>query len=324
MSSIRRLAIAIILTLFALSLSPAVAIAEGQKAVLITGASSGLGREMAEMMAAQGHFVYAGARKQADIDALNAIDNIQAVKLDVTDQAQIDAAVKTINEAGRGLYGLINNAGVAVLGPLIEVDEEDFAFQIDVNVTGVYRVTKAFAPMVMESKGRICTVSSIAGVLASEMFGPYSMSKHSMEAFGDSLQAELSRFGVHVCLIEPGTYRSEIGNNMVDRMKRRQQDHTDTMFKEEYAARIKFLTEDLAKSGDPREVAEATMHAMFDPNPKHRYMVVPNQEQADWTIRQQIREMVQFNMGQQYSYSREQLITMLDEVMAEQTGAAAP
>jgi len=86
-----------------------------QKAILITGASTGIGRSMAELMASEGHFVYAGARKDKDMEELNAIENIMAIRLDVTDQPQIDSAVKTIEAEGRGLYGLINNAGVGVI-----------------------------------------------------------------------------------------------------------------------------------------------------------------------------------------------------------------
>jgi NADP-dependent 3-hydroxy acid dehydrogenase YdfG len=93
-----------------------------QKTVLVTGASSALGRATAEMMAARGYFVYAGARKDADLAELDAIENIRAIRLDVNQQEQIDAAVKTIREAGRGLYGLVNNAGVAVLSPLCAAD----------------------------------------------------------------------------------------------------------------------------------------------------------------------------------------------------------
>jgi NADP-dependent 3-hydroxy acid dehydrogenase YdfG len=93
-----------------------------QRAVLVTGASSGIGRRIAEDFAGKGYFVYAGARKQADIDALNQIRNIQAVRLDVTIQDEIDSAVATVRNGGKGLYGLINNAGVYVGGPLIEVD----------------------------------------------------------------------------------------------------------------------------------------------------------------------------------------------------------
>ena len=149
-----------------------------QKAILITGASTGIGRSMAELMASEGHFVYAGARKDKDMEELNAIENIMAIRLDVTDQPQIDAAVKTIEAEGRGLYGLINNAGVGVIYPLIEVPESEFDFQMDVNLYGPYRVTKAFAPMIIESKGRISTTGSISGILSGPLFGVYSMSKH--------------------------------------------------------------------------------------------------------------------------------------------------
>jgi NAD(P)-dependent dehydrogenase (short-subunit alcohol dehydrogenase family) len=155
-----------------------VALAEsdsGQKAVLVTGASSGLGRNMTEMMAANGYFVYAGARKDKDIGELNAIENVQAVRLDVTKQDEIDAAVQTITDAGRGLYGLVNNAGVLVLNPLIETDEQEFNWQMDVNVYGPYRVTRAFAPLIIESKGRVAIIGSIAGTLSSATRGPCSM-----------------------------------------------------------------------------------------------------------------------------------------------------
>ena len=112
-----------------------------QKAVLVTGASTGIGRKIAENLAASGHFVYAGARKQKDLDALNAIENIQAIRLDVTIQAEIDAAVQTVRDGGRGLHGLINNAGIFIGGPLIEVDVDELHWLMDVNVYGVYRVT---------------------------------------------------------------------------------------------------------------------------------------------------------------------------------------
>lgn len=288
----------------------------GQKAVLITGASSGLGRAMAEMMASRGYFVYAGARKDKDMQELNAIENMQAVRLDVTKQDQIDAAVKTISDAGRGLYGLVNNAGVAVLMPLVEIDEDDFHFQMNVNVYGPYRVTRAFAPLIVESKGRISTVGSIAGTLSSATWGPYSMSKHAMEAFNDALADEMKRYDVKVSLIEPGTYQSKIGTSAVNRMKQREQKFDDSDFKAEMDQGVEFLTTMLAQSGDPGEVAETVMHAMFDENPKPRYMIVPNQEQAHWTINRAIERLVEQNNDQRFSYSREELIEMLDKAMA--------
>jgi NAD(P)-dependent dehydrogenase (short-subunit alcohol dehydrogenase family) len=285
-----------------------------QKAVLITGASTGLGRAMAELLASKGHFVYAGARKDQDIAELSAIENIQGIRLDVTVQSDIDAAVKTITEAGRGLYGLVNNAGVGVIYPLIEVDEEEFNFQMDVNLYGPYRVTRAFAPLIIESKGRITTTGSISGILSATLFGPYSMSKHAMEAFTDSLAKEMARFDVKVSIIEPGNYDSKIGENVLKRMKARNFNPENSLYREEFAEMLAYLS-DITSGADPIEVAQAAQHALFDPNPKRRYLVVPNQEEAGWTINKQIEELAQLNQGHKYSYTRDQLVEMLDAAL---------
>lgn len=286
-----------------------------QKAVLITGASTGLGRAMAELMASKGHFVYAGARKDKDMAELNAIKNIHAVRLDVTDQDQVDAALKTITEAGRGLYGLINNAGVGILYPLTTVPMSELEWLMDVNLYGPVRVTSAFAPLIIESKGRISTTGSISGILSGKMYGPYSMSKHAMEAFTDSLAVEMEPLGVQVSIIDPGGYESNIGNNVINRMQKQGYDQDDSPYKDIYD-RMKSRVESNDPSGDPMEVANAALHAMFAPKPKRRYLVVPNQEQAGWTIAKAVEELVQLNMEHDYSYSREALIEMLDKAMA--------
>jgi len=287
----------------------------GQKAILVTGASTGIGRHIAETLAAEGHFVYAGARKQKDLDALSAIDNIQGIRLDVTVQEEIDAAVATITDAGRGLYGLINNAGVAVIAPLVEVDEEDMQFQMDVNLFGPYRVTKAFAPLIIESKGRITTTGSISGILSGFFAGPYSMSKHAIEAYTDSLAREMENFGVQVSVVEPGNYNSVIFDTLLKRMERRGQTPEGSMYQEDLE---KFMegASDRPKDKEPDEVSAAFLHALFDPDPKRRYMVVPNARQAEITIKKAIEELVQLNEKQQYSYNRDALIAMLDEAMA--------
>lgn len=286
-----------------------------QKAILVTGASTGIGRHIAETLAAEGHFVYAGARKQKDMDALSAIENIQGIKLDVTVQEEIDAAVATISSAGRGLYGLINNAGVAVIGPMIEVDEEDMQFQMDVNLFGPYRVTKAFAPLIIESKGRITTTGSISGILSGRFAGPYSMSKHAIEAFTDSLAREMEKFGVQVSVVEPGDYNSVIFDTLLKRMERRGQTQDESLYQEEFEKLLQGAS-DRPKDKEPDEVSAAFLHALFDPDPKRRYMVVPNENQAEITIKKAIEEMVQLNEKQLYSYDREALIALLDEALA--------
>jgi len=308
----------IFLTIAVMTIGPIHAEAENsgeQKAVLITGASTGLGRAMAELMASKGHFVYAGARKDKDMDELNAIENIQAIRLDVTDQTQIDAAVKTITEADRGLYGLINNAGVAVVYALAEAPDSEMEWLMDVNLYGPFRVTKAFAPLIIESKGRISTTGSISGILSGPAFGPYSMSKHAMEAFADSLGREMDSAGVHVSIIEPGNYTSDIGKNVLARMKKNGYDKEGSPFKTTYDRVSGWESE--AGNGDPMEVAQAALHAMFDENPKRRYLVVPNQEQAGWTIKKAIQELAQLNQDHTYSYSRDDLVKMLDEALLE-------
>ncbi len=292
----------------------------GQKAVLITGANSGLGRVMAETLAAKGYFVYAGARKDADLAELDAIENIQAVRLDVNQQDQIDAAVKTIREAGRGLYGLVNNAGVAVLSPLIEIDEEDFHYQMNANIYGVYRVTRAFAPLIIESKGRIAVMGSISGTLSDATWGPYSMTKHAMEAFADALADEMKQFGVSVSLIQPGAYRSNIGRSALERMEQQNQSAADSQFEKQMSEGINWLNRFEKDHGDPAEVAAVVMKSLFDDRPKPRYLVVPTQEQAYWTINRAIERMVEQNSDQKFSYSRAELIEMLDAALAKRAG----
>jgi NAD(P)-dependent dehydrogenase (short-subunit alcohol dehydrogenase family) len=191
--------------------------AQTPRAVLVTGASSGIGRKVTERLASNGYFVYAGARSQKDLDELNTIKNVQAVRLDVTSPTDISAAVATVAKGGRGLYGVVNNAGVLVIAPLIEADEKDLDFIFGVNMYGPYRITKAFASMLLEAKGRVVNISSLNGIVAQPIIGAYSMSKHAVEAYGDALAGELGRFGVRVSLIEPGNYGTEIGKNTLSR-----------------------------------------------------------------------------------------------------------
>jgi NAD(P)-dependent dehydrogenase (short-subunit alcohol dehydrogenase family) len=312
----KKLLTALCVLLSVTQMQGAIAQDDSQKAVLITGASTGIGRNMAETLAREGYFVYAGARKQADIDALSAIDNIEGIRLDVTVQEEIDAAVDHVRSEGRGLYGLVNNAGVAVIWPLAEVDEEDMQFQMDVNVFGPYRVTKAFAPLIIESTGRITTTGSISGILAGTLSGPYAMSKHAIEAFTDSLASEMAKFDVAVSVIEPGNYGSAIVDNLARRMERRGQSLAGSMFEEEMNEMIEGF-ENYTEAKPPDEVSAALLEFLTDDNPKIRYMVVPNEGQARRTIQQALREMTQLNEGQQYSYSRDELVAMLDEILGE-------
>jgi short-subunit dehydrogenase len=180
---------------------------------------------------------------------------------------------------------------------------------MQVNAYGPYRVTKAFLPLMTASKGRIVTISSISGILSSPNLGVYSMSKHAVEAFGDSLARQLEAQGVASILVEPGNYNSQIGATAEKRMGQAD-------------SRIS----DRSRYKEPDEVADAVEQALSEASPKHRYMVVPSAEEADITIRQAIRELVQLNEGQPYTYSRDALVGLLDEALktARPATPAAP
>ena len=287
-----------------------------QKAVLVTGATSGIGLRIAERLASEGYFVYAGARKQVDIDRLNMIDNVEAVRLDVTVQDDIDAAVKHISEAGRGLWGLVNNAGVFIGGPVTEVSIEETMWLFDVNVFGVYRVTQAFAPLIIESQGRITTISSISGIGSGLFFSQYSMSKHAMEAFTDSLALEMERFGVGVSAIEPGNYDSKIVETAWQRMQDKGYIDEDSPYAEDLRELMEWPA-DRSIYKEPDDVADAAMHAMFSDKPKRRYLTVPNVEEARWAIGSMIRELAELNDWQAYSFTQDELVAMLEEAIED-------
>ena len=307
----------ILLTLLAFaSAAPAQQATGGQRAVLVTGANSGIGRKITEVLASQGTFVYAGARRAEDIAALSKIPNVQGVRLDVTAPAEIAAAVETIRRGGRGLYGVVNNAGVAVVGPLIQMEDKELTSLFEVNTYGPYRIVRAFAPLLIESKGRVVTISSISGILSGPFLGAYSMSKHAIEAFGDALGAEMGRLGVRSSLVEPGNYRSEIGRNTSAQaaaaMARAVGGPFEQPMRGMQAAMARYDS-----YPEPDDVAKAVAHALFDANPRMRYMVVPEARQAEVTIRKAIDELVQLNAGHQFTYDRETLVKMVDEALAK-------
>lgn len=296
---------------------------QNQKAVLITGASSGIGRATAEKLAAEGYFVYAGARKAADIDELNEIDGIMGVRLDVTVQKDIDDAVTLVESEGRGLWGIVNNAGINIIDPLIEADESDLDFLFDVNVYGVFRITKAFAPLVIEAKGRIVNISSISGVLSGGLpgYGMYTMSKHAVEAYTDQLAFEMARLGVKVSAVEPGNYRSNIGASRCKRMIANSGDKAYVYFSEVMQGYLDSCKEYIAEGGvsdgtRPDRVVDAVQHALFDDAPKEHYLVVSEQFEAMITIGKALEELLHLNQDHEHSYTREQLIEMMDEEWA--------
>lgn len=286
-----------------------------QQAVLVTGASTGIGRAIAEKLAAEGYLVFAGARKQADLNALNAIDNIRAVRLDVTVDEEIEAAVEVVRAEGRGLYGLVNNAGVLITGPLAEAEIDKVRWLFDVNVYGVMRVTRAFAPLIIESQGRIINMGSISGNLAPEFLGPYSMSKHAIEAYSDSLGAGMQRFGVNVSVVAPGDYTSEIWNSDMAKARMSGVVAADSPYYEDYQGWMDLVANLEAKS--PIEVADTTLRALTDETPSRRYLIVPNEMEMGWVMGAAVKRLAELNAKHDYSYSDEELTAMLEEALEQ-------
>jgi NAD(P)-dependent dehydrogenase (short-subunit alcohol dehydrogenase family) len=182
--------------------------------VLVTGASKGIGRATASLLAGVGYRVFAGVRTAADGEALRAetSDRLIPVLLDVTDTSQIRAAYDLVqHEVGDGgLQGVVNNAGIVVAGPLEGMPLDDIRHQMEVNLIGPLAVIQTFLSLVRHGAGRIVNVSSINGRIAVPFVGPYAASKFALEAASDALRMELRRWGIPVIVIEPGAIDTPI------------------------------------------------------------------------------------------------------------------
>lgn len=284
------------------------------KAVLVTGASSGIGFQIAETLSRNGFYVYAGARKAEDLQMLDAMENVSAVRLDVTVDDDIDAAVDFVEKQGRGLWGIVNNAGVARYSPLLSGPESDIRFTFDVNVFGPFRINQAFLPMLLESNGRTAIIGSISGFIPTDRDGGYAASKFAVEGYTDSLAMELASTAVHVGIVEPGAYKTQIRDKYVAQALTVEGENALVIDDETRKTLTDFAASNESMK-DPLEVAQAVLHLMSSDAPKKRYMVTPNAEQAAMTIRVAIERILQLNEGQPYTYSRDELVALLDELL---------
>ena len=284
------------------------------KAVLVTGASSGIGLRIAETLSSNGFYVYAGARKAADLERLDALENVSSIRLDVTLDEDIEAAVDFVEKQGRGLWGIVNNAGVARYSPLQNGPESDIRFTFDVNVFGPFRINQAFLPMLLESNGRTSIIGSINGFIPNDSDGGYAASKFAVEGYTDSLAMELANTGVHVAIVEPGAYKSRIRDKYVEKALAVEAEG-DSVIEDETRKTLKEFAASNEAMKDPLEVAQAVLHLMSSDAPKKRYLVTPNAEQAALTIRVALQRILQLNEGQPYTYNRDELVALLDVLL---------
>ena len=248
------------------------------RTVLVTGASTGIGRETALLLAKQGFTVFAGVRKLADGETLVEASTGTLIPLiiDVTNAEQIVAAAATIEAHGKGLYGLVNNAGIASAAPLEFVPIEEFRRQIEVNLTGQLAVTQAMLGMLRASRGRIVNVTSIGGLIAGQMLGPYNASKFALEGVTHVLRQELKPWGIEVVAIEPGQIATPIWGTAAANSDRMLAELTPVVT-ELYGRRIagaQKMAAHAAKHGiHPIEVAQVIEKALTAKRPKTRYPV---------------------------------------------------
>jgi NAD(P)-dependent dehydrogenase (short-subunit alcohol dehydrogenase family) len=242
-------------------------------AVFVTGASSGIGETCVQRLEALGYQVFAGVRRPQDAER-----HRLPVLLDVTDAAAIERAAASVSESvgDRGLQGVVNNAGIAVGGPLEYVTPEQLRFQLEVNVIGLHAVTRAFLPLVRRGRGRVVHIGSISGRISSPFVGPYAASKHAVEALTDALRQELAPEGIHVAVIEPGQVRTPIWDKGTADFRA-----ITRAIPEEGLARygprlkvLEWMVQRAPRVAEPPEaVADVVVHALEAAEPRTRYVV---------------------------------------------------
>ena len=244
------------------------------KPVLVTGASSGIGEATAVLLAQKGFRVFAGARRVEKLKALEGLGGgrITAIPLDVTDRQSVADAVREASSASAPLYGLINNAGVSVTGPLEQVPVEDWRRQFETNVFGVVAATQAVLPQMRAAgEGRIVMIGSVAGRIASPFMSAYAASKHALEGLADSLRREVNKRGVFVSLIRPGFINTPFGEPEQEGFARYAAEGAP--YAKELAAFKAWHAKGHPNGAPPSAVADAVLNALTAARPRSRYVV---------------------------------------------------
>jgi len=260
------------------------------KYVVVTGASTGIGRGTTRVLVEEGFHVFGSVRKQADAQSLKEEfgDKVTPLIFDVTDEAAVHAGAAKVKEAiGEAtLSGLVNNAGIAVAGPLMHIPIADLRYQLEVNTVAPIIVTQAFLPLLgatnppPKDPGTIVNISSVAGKNAAPFLGPYAASKHGLEALSESLRRELMIYGIDSVCIGPGAVATPIWD------KAEEVDVTPYM-KTDFAGALDnvraYMIDNGPKGLPPEAIGKLVHEAITNPKRKVRYVAVPNYIE-DWLI----------------------------------------
>jgi NAD(P)-dependent dehydrogenase (short-subunit alcohol dehydrogenase family) len=252
------------------------------QSVVVTGVSTGIGWGITKVLIQRGFRVFGSVRKTQDAERLSKEFGARFVPLlfDVTDETAVQAAAQQVREQlnGETLFGLVNNAGVAVPAPLIHQSTDDFRHQIEVNLVSVLIVTKAFVPLLGTDHslrgmpGRIINISSVGGKFGGPFLGAYAASKHGVEGLSESLRRELMLYGIDVIIVGPGSVATPIWD------KAEKADITPYANTEyvEAAMRVQnYMIQDGRKGYPPEKVGEVVWDALTTPKPRVRYSVIP-------------------------------------------------
>lgn len=253
------------------------------QSVVITGVSTGIGWATAKLLLDRGFRVFGSTRKQADADRLKTEfgSNFKPLMFDVTDEAAVLAAAREVRTAlnGQTLTGLVNNAGIAVAGPVLELAADEFRRQMNVNVIGPIITTQAFGPLLGSDlslkgpKGRIVMISSVAGKNGNPLTAAYSASKHAIEGLSESLRREMMLFGIDVIIVAPGAVKTPIWSKAeeVDISAYKNSPFFPAL------GRIRQFMLRLGETGlPPEKIAEAIAGALTSAHPKVRYQLTPD------------------------------------------------
>lgn len=261
------------------------------KNILITGVSTGIGYDLAKVFLSSGYKVYGSVRKQEDADRLASElkESFQAVIFDVTDFSEVDKAAKRLEaEIGEeGLAGLVNNAGIAVAGPFIDLSIEDFKHQFDVNVFGMIKVTQSFLPLLgarpdhSSLPGKIVQISSVSGRMGMPFVSAYVGSKYALEGISESMRKELLLYGIDVVLIEPGPIKTPIWRKSMDPLleKFKGSDYSQIMKK----SNEKFMGPAIENALSSERAVKLILKEFEKPRSRSRVVIVA-QKFKNWTL----------------------------------------